>query len=298
MNTQTKLTKLEMMTLAGLNWTVSARKVYSDNGGEIPGFKAITRNDTGTIFHVAGSRYVPFQNDALFDVIEQVAGTGQAKYIKAGSYRDGAFVYGICAVPDANFEVTPGDICKTYLRFSTTHDGSGSINIWPEVYRQVCTNGMHAWRRDDARSISVRHTISAGRRITLDAEKLLQREREYFARFSEQLRELAKREFLQLDIDRFLYQLFETTPEDVSSRTRNVMSEIKHLARYGTGQDASNRNTAYAVYNGVTEYVTHARGNNQEARALSALTGSGRDLRQRAFDLLTTPEAPALVTHA
>jgi phage/plasmid-like protein (TIGR03299 family) len=289
MNTQTKQTKLEMMQNAGLTWMVSAKKIFLDNGAEIPGFKAITRNDTGDVFHVAGSRYEPFQNEALFNVIEQATETGQAKYIKAGSYRGGAFVYGVCAVPDSNFEVTPGDVCKTYLRFSTTHDGSGSINIWPEVYRQICSNGMHAWRKDQERSISVRHTISAGRRVTLDAGKLLQREREYFARFSRQCQELARKEFKALELDSFLYRLFEVTPQDeISTKMKNQMDEIRNLAQYGTGQDLI-KGTAWAVYNGVTEYVTHMRGSNDEKRALSALVGSGRDLRERAFELLTAP---------
>jgi phage/plasmid-like protein (TIGR03299 family) len=279
-------TKAEIMLSAGLAWTVSKQKVYNKEGGELAAFKAITRDDTGHVFHVSRNRYTPFQNEALFNVIEDVTGTGQAKYLKAGSYKEGAYVYGVCAVPDSDFNVVPGDICRTYLRISTTHDGSGSINIWPEIYRQVCKNGMHAWAKDAARSISVRHTESAGSRITFDAGKMLQREREYFASFAEKARALASREFSRLQLDSFLHQLFEIEEgEKVSTRTKNQMEEIAHLARRGAGSELA-PGTAWAAYNGVTEYVTHKWGKDQEARAMSAIQGGGRDLRERAFQLL------------
>ena len=281
------MTKQEIMLKARLNWSVSKQPIYDNQGKELTDFKAITRNDNGNVFHISRNRYEPFQNESLFNIIEQVTETGLAKYIKAGSYKDGAFVYGLVAVPDSNFEVTPGDICKSYLRFSTSHDGTSSIMIWPEVYRQVCANGMHAWTKDFARSLSVRHTESADYRLKINAKDLLAQEAEYFRIFAEKSRELAKKQFDTLRMDSFLKELFEVEDgEDVSTRTLNQMKEVAYLARHGKGVELA-PDSAWAVYNGVTEYVTHHRGAEAENRAFSALNGSGRDLREHAFALLT-----------
>jgi len=281
------MTKTEAMLKADLNWTVSRQPVYDNQGRELSEFKAITRDDNGKVFHISRNRYTPFQNETLFNIVEEVTETGAAKYVKAGCYKEGAYVYAVVAVPDANFEVVPGDVCKTYLRISTSHDGSSSIMLWPEVYRQVCSNGMHAWVKDAARTISVRHTESAKTRLNIDAKRLLEREIQYFRTFAEQSRAMAQKEFDMLRIDSFLKELFEIEDsEDVSARTMNQMRDIAYLARRGKGVEYA-PNTAWAVYNGVTEYVTHHRGSDAENRAVSALMGAGRDLRERAFALLT-----------
>lgn len=282
------MTKAEMMLKADLNWRVTANPIYDNQGRELEDFKAITRDDTGRVFNIARNRYVPFQNDVLFNILDQVMQTGQAKYSNAGSFNEGAFVYGLLAVPSFDFTVGKNDLCKGYIRFSTSHDGSSAIKVWPEVWRQICSNGMHAWRKDDARSISVRHTQSAESRIKIDAERLLATEAEYFREYSVKARMLAEKEFSRLQLESFLKTLFEIEDqEDISTRSLNQMKEIAYLSNHGKGIDESNRGTAWAVYNGVTEFVTHHRGSNAESRQVSALLGSGKELRQKAWELLT-----------
>ena len=282
------LTRDEALLSAGLNWNVSARPIYDSNGREIESHKALTRDDTGKVFTIVSSRYVPFQASDLLDVTEQFLQTSAAKYARARSYRDGARISARVAIPDADFEVVPNDRCKAFLDISTSHDGSSAIWIRPLIYRMICKNGLHVWESDAARSISCRHVKGAREKLVINAREVLQREIQYFAAFNEKMKALAGREMTRIQLDAFLDSLLKIDHETgPSAREENLKYNLSRLAYQGTGQDIPGvKGTAYAAFNAVTEYVTHGRGAD-ETREYAELYGTGADLRERAFALLT-----------
>ncbi len=282
------MTRDEALISAGLNWNVSARPIYDNNGREIESHRALTRDDTGKIFTIVSSRYVPFQASDLFDVCEQFLETSAAKYARARSYKDGARISARVSIPDADFMVVPNDHCKAFLDISTSHDGSSAIWIRPLVYRMICKNGLHVWESDAARSISCRHVKGAREKLVINAREVLQREIQYFAAFNEKMRALVSKEMKYEALDAFLDELLQIDAvKGANAREENLKYSLARLAYNGTGQDIPGvKGTAYAAFNAVTEYVTHGRGAD-ETREYAEIYGTGADLRERAFALLT-----------
>jgi phage/plasmid-like protein (TIGR03299 family) len=165
------------------------------------------------------------------------------------------------------------------------------LSIVPRIYRQVCSNGLHAWVADYTRAVAVKHTQNAENRFITNAKEILEQEVAYFERFKQASFALARKQMSSLEIDNFLNELFKANEkEEVSTRAKNQMQEIKDLAFRGKGQDIDGvKGTAWAVYNGVTEYVDHYRSSrgSDENREFSSDFGSGAQLRERAFELLT-----------
>lgn len=283
------LTKTEALIAAGLNWTVSTQPIYDNLGREITSARAIMRDDTKEVFKVVSNRYEVFQNSTLLDVIDRFLESGGAKYAGLAGYKNGRQIIGRAYIPEADFNVLPGDNCRAYLGFSTSHDGGGSIQILPMIYRMVCKNGMHRWTEDRARMISVRHTKSAADKLEFDARTILNEEIQKFKLYAQQLRELAQKEFKECQLESFLHDLFEMEEgEEMSTRTNNQAREIAWLVKKGTGQDLPGvSGTKWAVLNGVTEFIQHKRGTDS-TREYNALFGTGRELRERAYSLLTS----------
>jgi hypothetical protein len=86
--------------------------------------------------------------------------------------------------------------------------------------------------------------------------------------------------------------------EEAESSTRrdNVLAEI--LSLYESNDNNAfpeQRGTAYNLLNSITEYTDHVRQSRMDARAESALFGSGKALKDRAFQLIydEAPNMPA-----
>jgi hypothetical protein len=82
----------------------------------------------------------------------------------------------------------------------------------------------------------------------------------------------------------------ETFSEDIPAKTRTQLETLGHLFAQGAGNIGRTR---WDAFNAVTEFVDHFRSirvssgrNRSEVRFESVLTGSGDDLKARAFDLL------------
>ena len=284
------MTASECIVKYGLDWQVEARPItVQGKEGAEDNYQAIVRSDTQHVFQIARDRYFPVQNTEAFTFFDEIVQTGQAKYEKAQSFKHGA-VLSILAKMPYSFEVVKGDKLDTYLRLTTSHDGSQRLSIAPYVYRQVCSNGMHAWVEDATKKIAVKHTENAKNKFIFNAKRVLEKEIDYFKRFSEHCKSLASRQMNELAIDSFLHKLFNVDSEkELSTRTANQIEAIKDLHYKGRGTDISGvKNTAWGMYNAVTEYIDHERSTKGEDdnRMYSSLFGSGSQMREKAFSLL------------
>lgn len=293
MNTEKKqvelLTASEALVKHDLAWDVVKCSI-SVNDKIATDYKAITREDTGDIFQIAKNRYEPIQNKTIASLFDEILGTGQAKFHSAGSYKNGAIVWFRAQVTESNFNVLPGDEMATYIKMIASHDGSVKLLAFPEVERLICSNGMTAMRKDYTKVIGVKHTINALPRFTFNAREVLKTEIEYFKTFAEHMRQLTKKHMTSLEIDNFLLKLFDVVEnKEVSTKTKNQIEKVKELTEVGTGMDIEGvKGTAYGVYNAVTEYIDRYRSTkgDKENREYSANFGSGKALREKAFELL------------
>jgi phage/plasmid-like protein (TIGR03299 family) len=284
------LTASEAIIQAGLGWNVEGRNVYDQEGRELADYQAVTRQDTGDVFQVCKKSYTPVQNTEAFKIFDEVTGTGMAKYEVAGSLQAGRKIWMLARVP-FDFKVGGRDQVNSYITLINGHDGSLALQMYQTPIRVVCMNTLRASLSSRTNVARAKHTRSGARNFTSRAQAILEQARTYFQEFAKSAQAMAEKEMKSLEIDSFLYQLFEVDPKasraEIPGRTWNMMEDMKRLAYKGKG-NAEFAGTAWAVYNGVTEYIDHERATRgaDDNRLASSWLGSGADLRERAFELL------------
>ena len=92
------MTSEEALNASGLNWDVEARPIYTDNGIQIPGYIANTRNTDNSVLGVVTNKYTIVQNRDAFNFTDNLIGKG-AIYETAGSLRNGKRVFMLAQLP-------------------------------------------------------------------------------------------------------------------------------------------------------------------------------------------------------
>src|SRR5688572_6803638 len=70
------MTAVEAITAAGLNFEVKLKSLATIDGTAVPKRKATVRTDNGAVLGVVGNSYVPIQNAAAFDFLDEVVSGG------------------------------------------------------------------------------------------------------------------------------------------------------------------------------------------------------------------------------
>ena len=78
----------EALELAGLDWQVDSRNIYSGTGAMIPGYRANVRSTDDAVLGVVSDRYRIVQNEDAFQFTDDLLGEG-VTYETAGSLQGG-----------------------------------------------------------------------------------------------------------------------------------------------------------------------------------------------------------------
>ena len=278
----------EALEAAGIDWKVTMEPVYIQRTGsdyaEVPDKAAIVREDTRDVFNIMSRRYSPVQNREAFAFFDGVVGAGEAIYHTAGSIGGGRRVWILAKLP-ADLKVSNGDVLERYILLANSHDGSTALTMKPTTVRVVCSNTLQVALGDEGRkSFKTSHVGDVFKRVN-EAREVLDLGEAYFAMLMRGVERLAEDAApagpARYDFFRELFELDQK--EAMSARARNNVVAIESFFTYGKGNSGETR---WDLLNGVTEWVDHARGQDK-GRLDSAWFGSGAQLKQRAWDLLT-----------
>lgn len=284
------LTAKEAIQEARLNWNVKTQPV-EHNGKMLPDYFKIVREDTDTVLSILGKRYTPIQNIEAFEFFDSVVGEGQAVYDTAGSLNQGKKVWIMAKLKGSLFiDSNPTDTIDKNVLLSTSHDGTSSLSMMIVGTRVVCQNTLSVALNGAINRINIRHTKNYVNKKD-DAMKVLGLCNGYFDELQTVINALAKTPMNKGDMVTFTEKLVPT-PEnlDESTRTLNIRNTIVSLFDRGMGNKGKSR---WDALNAVTEYVDHNRStrsneaNKDESRFSSAMLGSGYNLKDKAFNLLT-----------
>ena len=252
------------------------------------------RSDTGNALACVGSRYQPIQNAEAFQMADDLVREGGARFESAGSLKGGRRVWLLAALPDSAH--VRDEELKQYLLLSSAHDGTRAMEVLLTPVRVVCWNTLSLAIREATSKVKIRHTRNAGDRIG-EARRVLGLAGEYFEQHAETMTELAGYSVDRAFTEAYLKALVPD-PKGAASPTRagKTRAQIGRLfngAQRGAGSDAV-RGTAYGLLNAVTEFIDHYRtaratqsGSRAENRMESVLYGSGAQLRDKAYGLLS-----------
>lgn len=242
-------------------------------------------------------RYTIVQNVDAFDFFNEAIEKGVASIETVGALGNGEKVWAIARVPKT-IELAPSDPIEPYILLANSHDGSGAVMATMTTIRVVCQNTLTAALNKAKNVVKIRHTKNAASKMK-QAHKLLATSEEYWDKVKAAFKSLMMRDMTQLETIEFIETLFPSkkkvveTPkgprvlESVSTRTKNNRDKVMGLFEgRAKGADKAGR-THWGMYNAYTEWLGHHRSVRKTTNMWEAETfGSGRILRQKAFDTL------------
>lgn len=242
-----------------------------------------------------GNRYEVVQNESLVEFMDALVDESGAHFETAGSLRGGTQVFVTMKVPGYMvFTGTGGVEDKTdlYIAVMNSHDGYGSLSVRVTPVRIVCANTQSAAIARTKSVWTTRHTINALKAVE-DAREALGVTFTYADAFAEEMQKLIDREMDHMQIEKAVNAIFDVDGAE-TERARN--GRMDNAAQVMTGLNLKTvlgfENSAYGVYNAVTEWVDHkveikqgVFGAPAEGLVLGGTTYT--EIKERAFAILS-----------
>lgn len=277
----------EALEIAGLDWKVTQKEIYTQDGQQIPGFKANVREMDQRILGVVTNRYRIVQNEEAFAFTDQLLGEG-VTYETAGSLQGGRRTWILARLPQRY--IISGDEITPYLVFMNSHDGSGAIKAAMTPVRVVCQNTLNLALSTAKRSWSTNHTGDIQGKLR-DAEETLFYADHYMKELGKTIDQMNQTKISDQKVKEYIDALFpeaEGASEIQKGNILHLKEEVKF--RYFEAPDLKHiGKNAYRFVNAVSDFATHAkplkeRSNYREN--LFARTVDGNAVIDKAFELV------------
>ncbi len=219
----------EALELAGLDWQVESRNIYSGTGAMIPGYRANVRSTDDAVLGVVSDRYRIVQNEEAFQFTDDLLGEG-VTYETAGSLQGGKKVWMLARLPRKY--LIAGDQVVPYLVIFNSHDGSSGVKVAMTPIRVVCQNTLNLALNTAKRSWTARHTENVLLRVQ-DARETLQLASNYMVELGNRGEEMAHIDLSDHKVQEFINEFFPIS-EDLSDcqRKNNLRLQEDLKARY------------------------------------------------------------------
>ena len=280
---------------AKLDWEVAKSPIWAKaaDGTLIPvdGKNATLRSTDNKVMTICSDAWEPVQNSDVAAFMQQYADAGKATMECAGALRDGQIIWGLANL-NHNFEIRPGDVTKSYLAMTSSHQVGVATKIRVTTTRIVCQNTMNIAERNSQAIYKQNHLgmfdFEAAKRAVAEAHELL----------SLQEKRLTQIDKLKLSIeDACLKVLIPAFAEDLMELSELEQREVivssqkmpKVLANIITSiYDAPGAipDTGYGILQGITHFTTHVAGTSQSNRMYNTLVGNIGEKVKHAESLL------------
>ena len=246
----------DALRLAGLDWKVYQREVYTDSGIRIDGYRANVRNTDNRVLGVVTERYKIVQNEEAFAFTAALLGKG-VRYETAGSLQDGRKVWLLARLPKEY--IISGEQISPYLVFSNSHDGSAAVRVAVTPIRVVCNNTLNLALSTAKRSWAMVHTGNIKGKIHEAQETLLMAET-YMNKLGKEFETLKRQKLSDRQIKEYielLLPLEKTTSLVTAKNVKKLRDDLR--ARYYDAPDLQDvgGNNAYRFINAVSDFATH-----------------------------------------
>ena len=285
---ENEVTTKEMLDLAHLSdWDVRLEDVAIPDGFESDkGYSFVTRTNPfdrtqNDVLGVVGERYVPMQNEDLFDFGDLML-DGGGRWETAGSIKGGRQVFGSLAL-ERETVLDPngvGDKVNTYLLINTSHDGSVAIQASITPVRVVCANTLNlalsavTGKKAVKQSFKIRHTATASGKVA-QAREALGLANAYMDEFDIMAKNMIETEISKAKFDEIVALAYPAPKgEDKKGSFKKHNTKVDLIQSIYVG-DYNNTisGTKWGAFNALTErldWYRSARGGNNESILASA----------------------------
>lgn len=259
------------------------------------------RTDRDTELGSVGPEYQPLQNRDAFQAIRPLVDQGVLLLETGGVLRGGADAWLLGRFDVERFgpvvrEIFTHEIIP-YILVANNHNGRRSARLAETPIRVVCANTLDMVDRDLARgrgrSVAVRHTSGAERRVIEAADQLLRGIIERYETIAKQYRLLKRATLSPDDFDSLVVDPVAPDPradpewrpsnaqaEAALDRALRRRAELRRLWREGDGHVGDQ--SAWEAYNALVQAVDHGDAHFpvRSQRTLSLLDGRLRNIKR------------------
>ena len=301
---------------AGLDWTVQLtdmQATYKQPIGvndmfthriEVPRRQAVLKFLPGnsvpeSVIGVVGDKYKVVQNMEVFNALDTLVDSGDARYSAAGEYNNGANIWMIMELP--NGVTVANDPHAAFLLVQSSHDGSGAVRIRPIIERIFCANQINKLitkNKKNDYTYTMKHTTNAMLSVQ-DIRNITQLTYQSIAEYEETAAQLLKRSAdtqRAKDIFRKVWALPSTVegkPYDMLTQGERRQQTLAYTARdkafevYSQSDTQENiRGTDFGIWQAVVEYADHHASGGSARLAVATLSGRNDTVKNKALELV------------
>lgn len=277
----------EIIKKAGLDWTVSTRKIYCYTLDETDvtstdDWRMITRDSDNKILGPCGPKYIPTQNHELFKFISEFCSVGGMSIETAGSLNGGKNIWVLAALNEG-FMLPGNDRVNGYLLVNNPHIYGKALSAFFTSIRVVCNNTLQMAFNGSAGGAMAKHLhLNSFDNLAHEAMKIKligQESLEIFRKHCELLQSIPVTPELLTD---FYMKTFSITEEMIAEEKLPAMlPNIEQARLHAPGH----QDTLWGAVNAVTYFVDHVRGEDLNNRIQRAWFGDGNTLKNKAFNV-------------
>ena len=297
----------EARVLAGLDWDPVTAEVYSVTGisadgtpylEPIPGWKAISRSDTGAVLSLNRDTYTVIDHGEMGEIVEAVLAQPNVKWETAGVLDGGRSVWCLALLDEPI--TLPGDDSQTlpYLAITNRHDGTAACALRATAVRIVCANTFRAAELEGERTgatFSFIHKSSWRSRIE-EARQAVTGARAEMARYTELACDLLGIQVTSRQRELFVTEFIPMPPAGlVTDRVARNVEEARQALRTILDSRTTHQvsGTAYGLVQAAGEYLDHIRNARSWETKLNRTLIRPEPLKHRALSLIREVAAAA-----
>jgi len=281
------LSPIQIMSKAGLDWSVEKETMTTASGVEIEGKKALVRSSDNKVLDVVGDGWNPVQNETAFEFFSEYTLAGDMEMHTAGSLKGGQMVWALAKVKES-FDILGGDQVDSYLLFSNPHKYGKAIDVRFTPIRVVCNNTLSmSLGQNVANSVTLNHRNEFNPAMVKEQMGIAS---EKFAKYKEMAEFLSTKKFSMDALVQYYNEVFPRTYQgkkdvqvktfaDLSSNGQKAHSflETQPGAHFGEG-------SWWQALNSVTYLTDHRMGRETDSRLASAWFGANQTRKIRAVE--------------
>ena len=281
------LSPIQIMSKAGLDWTVEKETMTTASGVEIEGKKALVRSADNKVLDVVGDGWNPVQNEQAFEFFSEYTLAGDMEMHTAGSLKGGQMVWALAKVKES-FDILGGDQVDSYLLFSNPHKYGKAIDVRFTPIRVVCNNTLSmSLGQNVANSVTMNHRNEFNPDMVKEQMGIAS---EKFAKYKEMATFLSTKKFSMDALVQYYNEVFPRTYQgkkdvqvktfaDLSTNGQKAYSylETQPGAHFGEG-------SWWQALNSVTYLTDHKMGREVDSRLTSAWFGQNQTRKIRAVE--------------
>lgn len=248
-------TSEDAIVAAGLDWTVSKEKVFTESGIQIPGFFATTRNTDGSVYGMVTSKYQVVQNSEAFAFMDALLDIdGDVHYETAGSLFGGKKVWMLAKMPEI---LVNDDKVESYCVITNSHDGKNAVQVCCTPIRVVCNNTLNMALSNASRIWSTRHVGSLEGKLE-DAKMTLEFANKYNTELIAFADQMANTSVNPIQFNRFVNEMWVIDDKASDRQKNNIIQLQDEFRNYYNRDDVKKfQGSAWGVLMALTDFTQH-----------------------------------------